>query len=75
MLVSNPIYIVSDGGHQDSGTFVWVISTSTTIIAIGHGTITGSLANMSSFCAKATRILHGIIAFGYIVHCQSYHAN
>ena len=68
MLVNNQIYIVSDGGHHHSGTYAWVLATSDTIIVQGHGVITGSLANMSSFRAEATGILHGLFAYDKLIH-------
>ncbi len=69
ILTNDSLLLVADGGHKHSGSYAWVVATSSqTIIAKGDGHVTGSLAHMSSFRAESTGILHGAIALKHILH-------
>ena len=68
LLKQSTLILASDGGHHHSGSFAWVLATSTeTIIAKGQGLVPGTLALMSSFRAEAAGLLHGLIAMGHIL--------
>ena len=73
LLTQSTLILASDGGHYHSGSFAWVVATSSeTIIAHGQGLVSGTLALMSSFRAEAAGLLHGLIAVGHILrHCAT----
>ena len=68
ILEQSTLILTSNGGHNHSGSFAWVVATSTkTILAKGQGIVLGTLLTlMSSFRAKAAGLLHQLIAVG---HC------
>lgn len=48
--------IVGDGGLKVSGGYWWVLARDEDVIATGHGSIKGSIEQLSSFRTKAVRM-------------------